>query len=83
MGKTADLCSNTVCKVLEILPGVFKEKVGQRLVGACRWIVKARSIIVLGSVPGALLAQGSPLCLRGIVSMSARGCFARRVFYLN
>ena len=36
--------------MLKILLNLCKENVGQRLVGKCSWVVKIRSIIVLGSV---------------------------------
>ena len=63
----------TVSKALKILPGFWKENVGQRSVGVCRRAVKVRRIFVLESITGGvLLAQGSQ-CLRG--------CFAPRIFY--
>ena len=57
--------SKTVSKGLKMHPGLYKEIVGQRSVGMCRWTVKVRSIIVLTSIKGrVLLGQGSPCCLR-------------------
>lgn len=47
--------------MLKTLPGLYKENVGQRSVGLCRWAVKVRPIAVLESVLGrVLLAEGSP-----------------------
>ena len=67
--------SQTVSKVTQILPGLFKENVRQR------WAVKVRLIIVLESVMGrVLLAQGSLLLLDGVVSVPIRGCFAQESF---
>lgn len=36
--------------MLEILKGLYKEPVGQKSVGTCKWAVNVRLIIVLGSV---------------------------------
>ena len=53
--------SNTVSKVPKIPPGLNEENMGQRSVGTCRWAVKIRSIIVLGSVAGRVLLAQSGL----------------------
>ena len=44
--------SKTVPKVLKTLLGLYKDSVGQRWVETCRWAVKVRLIVVLGSVTG-------------------------------
>ena len=38
----------TVSKVLKMFLGLYKENVGQRSVGTCRWAVQVRFIVVLG-----------------------------------
>lgn len=65
--------------MLKIFQGLYKENVGQSLVGTRRWAVKAGWIIIFGSIMGrVLLAQGSFDCLRGVVSVLTL-CFACRV----
>ena len=60
----------------------IQEKMGQRLAATCRWAVK-----VGGCCPGVSHTRPSwlrpPLLLEGIVLVSIRGCFARRVFCLS
>lgn len=73
--------SNTVSKVLQILPGLSKEDVGQRLVGT-RWAVKVRLLLSCGH------SWGSPW-LRTVLGAgggsfgSHRECCAHSVFRLR
>ena len=50
--------SQRLPKVLKTLLGLYKDGVGQRWVGMCRWAVKVRLILVLGSVKGGLAGSG-------------------------
>ena len=71
-GRQQTSISKTVSKVPKILPGLYKENVGQRWMGLCRWAVKAKSIIVLESITGeGLLAQGNLYCSRELFWFSS------------
>ena len=50
LGRQQTSVSKTVSKALTILAGLSKRNVGQRSVGTCRWTLKVRWIIVLGSI---------------------------------
>ena len=73
--------SNTVCKVPPILPGLYKENVGQRLVRTRRLAVKFRLITALGSVVGGLAGSGQSLLYERVLFPSWDVC--PRVFCLT
>lgn len=75
-GRQWSSVSKSVSKMLKIPPGLHKENVGQRSAGTCRWAVKVRSIIVLGSITGGLRT----VIAWAVVSVPIRGCFASRLF---
>ncbi|XP_045630999.1 coiled-coil domain-containing protein 57 isoform X5 [Ursus americanus] len=54
-GRSREACglvSRRPSEVWKALPGLCKDRVGQRSVGACSWAVKVRSVTVVGSVMG-------------------------------
>ena len=53
--------SKTVSEAPKMLPGLYKENVGRRSVGACRWAVAVKTTEVLGSLVQGL--PGSGQCL--------------------
>lgn len=58
--------SKTISKGLKLLPGLYKEKIGQRWVGTCRQAVKVIWIAVMESITRRVFeAQGSPYWFRG------------------
>lgn len=80
-GKTAAHGSKAVSRVLKILPGLFKEHVGQRSTGLCRWAVKVRSLSWSQS-----WAESCWLRVdhdEGAFWVPCRGCFTLRVFCLS
>lgn len=78
-----DNISKPVSKVLKLLLGLYKENVGQRWMGTCRWTVKVKSVVVLGSITCGLAGLPKSFLLEGIVSVPITGCFARKVFCLS
>ena len=56
-----------VSEALKIHSGLYKENVGQMSVGMCRWAVKVRPIIVLGSVPQGVAGSGQFLLLEEVI----------------
>lgn len=54
LGSQCPRVSKTISKVPKILPGSREETGGQRSVGTRGWVVKIRSIIVLGSITQSL-----------------------------
>lgn len=74
--------SKIVSKVLKILPGLYKETVGQRSVSSWRWAVQVRSHGI-GVSHGGLDGSGQLLWLEGMVFVPIRGCFTLRVFCLS
>lgn len=54
-GRSREACglvSRRPSKVQKALPGLCKDRVGQRSVGVCSWAVKVRWVTVVGSVMG-------------------------------
>ena len=61
-GRQQTSVSKTVYKMVKILPGFYKENVGQRWVGTCRQAVKVKSITIKVFLPSgqSLLLQTLP-----------------------
>ena len=66
--------SKVIFQVLKILLVLYKENVRQRLVGMCRLAVKARLIIVFGSITWSFTGVRALLIAGGCSSIM--GCFA-------
>lgn len=78
-GRQQNSVLKTVSKVLKILTGLYKENVGLRSVGSCRWAVKIRWSLSWDQHG----QSGQSLLLPGIVSVPIKGCFAHEVFCLS
>lgn len=66
-----------------MLPGLYSGKDGTEVGGYMQVGGEGQPVVVLGSVTPGPPGSGRSLLLEGIVLVSIRGCFARRVFCLS